>query len=271
MGNGESESTPKKHYWGKRIIISLVIIIGIVFAWHFYLSFDLSKRLESLNMHAIEQNSGLFVSTNYFTNHVNMTIKLPPNEGKFSSEEISSVADSVYGALTEGLKAITPELSARAEETLNTQAREKFDLYAMMVPYRVHASVEQADPGGNSKIQEEPVASKSASRPAPDISGLKKLTQNMKYSEARKIILDAGWQGKKTRWQDLEEYGQAKTLYYDNGWHEVQSCAPTGTSPCRFEFNDIHENTLVVITEGECYTENEGQKCDLGISRWLLE
>ena len=71
MGNGESESTPKKHYWGKRIIISLVIIIGIVFAWHFYLSFDLSKRLESLNMHAIEQNSGLFVSTNYFTNHVN--------------------------------------------------------------------------------------------------------------------------------------------------------------------------------------------------------
>jgi hypothetical protein len=200
-----------------------------------------------------------------------MTIKLPPNDGKYSSEDISSVANSMYEALTEGLKAITPELSARAEETLNTQAREKFDLYAMIVPYRVHASVEQADPGGNSKIQEEPVASKSASRPAPDISGLKILNQNMMYSEARKIILDAGWQGKNTRWQDVDEYSQAKTLYFDNGWREVQSCTGAGTALCRFEFYDIHENTLVVITEGECYAENEGQKCDLGISRWLLE
>lgn len=109
-----------------------------------------------------------------------------------------------------------------------------------------------------------------------DVSRLKALRQGMNYSEARQVILDAGWQGKNKRWQDVPQYGQVKDVYYNNGWHEVVDCAGTGTAPCRFEFNDIHGNTLVVITEGECYNDNfqplkEGEKCDLGVSRWFLE
>ena len=34
-----------------------------------------------------------------------------------------------------------------------------------------------------------------------DVSGLKALRQGMNYSKARQIIINAGWQGKKKRWQ----------------------------------------------------------------------
>ncbi len=105
-------------------------------------------------------------------------------------------------------------------------------------------------------------------KPTADVSGLKALRQSMNYSEARKIILDAGWQGNNTRWQDVSQYGQDNDIYHNNGWHEVQSCAGTGTAPCRFEFHDIHNNMLVVITEGECSGEG---KCDPGVSSWSLE
>lgn len=119
-------------------------------------------------------------------------------------------------------------------------------------------------------------ASSGKSRPQPDVSGLSRLRQGMNYSQARQIILDAGWQGNYKRWQDVFEYGQERDVYYNNGWREVASCAGTGTAPCRFEFNDIHGNLLVVITEGECLSERmeqlkEGETCDVPVSNWFLE
>lgn len=109
-----------------------------------------------------------------------------------------------------------------------------------------------------------------------DVSRLTGLRQNMNYSEARQIILNAGWQGNGTRWQDIPEHGQERDIYDNNGWKEVVSCAGTGSAPCRFEFTDIHGNQLVVITEGECLNEKseelkQGETCDLPVSRWFLE
>jgi hypothetical protein len=102
------------------------------------------------------------------------------------------------------------------------------------------------------------------------VSDLKELRQGMKYSQTREIILNAGWQGNKKRWQDVPEYGQVRDLYYNNGWYEIDDCSGTGLAPCRFEFHNVHGNKLVVIAEGECsYDKNE--TCDLDISYWLLE
>lgn len=105
---------------------------------------------------------------------------------------------------------------------------------------------------------------------------LKNLRQGMNYSEARKIILNAGWQGNNTRWQDIPQDGQINVLYYNNGWREVVSCSGTGMAPCRYEFHDIYKKTLVVITEGECLNSNnelpkKGEKCELSVSSWFLE
>jgi hypothetical protein len=119
-------------------------------------------------------------------------------------------------------------------------------------------------------------ASTSNRRTQPDVSGLIGLRQGMDYSQARQIILGAGWQGNNKRWQEILKYGQEHDVYYNNGWREVASCAGTGTAPCRFEFNDIHGNLLVVITEGECLNEQmeglkKGETCDLPVSSWFLE
>jgi hypothetical protein len=98
---------------------------------------------------------------------------------------------------------------------------------------------------------------------------LKNLRQGMKYSVAREIILNAGWQASYTRWQDIPfGIGQESDIYYNNGWREVKSCAGTGTAPCRFEFHDIYYNILVVVTEGGCSDE---EKCDPQVSSWSLE
>ena len=96
------------------------------------------------------------------------------------------------------------------------------------------------------------------------------LRQGMPYSKAREIILDNGWQGKNQRWQDIPEWGEVKEVYFDNGWREVQDCSGTGMAYCRFEFRNIKNQTLVVITEGEC--QRVGRvKCEKFISSWSIE
>ena len=122
-------------------------------------------------------------------------------------------------------------------------------------------------------LKQQPAPTK---RGSADVSGLTALRQEMKYSQAREIILNAGWQGKNMRWQEVPEFSQVKDLYFTNGWREVVDCSGTGTAPCRFEYSDIHGNLLVVITEGECLMDNgeypeEGEKCDLIVSNWFLE
>ncbi len=113
-------------------------------------------------------------------------------------------------------------------------------------------------------------------RSPADVSGLTDLSQGMSYSEARKIILNAGWQGLGKGWQNISSDGQVQDVYYNNGWHEVVDCAGTGIAPCRFEFNDVHDNLLIVITVGECVNANyeelkEGEKCDLAVNSWSFE
>lgn len=69
--------------------------------------------------------------------------------------------------------------------------------------------------------------------------GLENLRVDMSYSEARKIVLDARWQRHGSAIKDL--WGQAKQLYFDNGWREVQTCAMSAGSPCCYEFRDINQ------------------------------
>lgn len=97
------------------------------------------------------------------------------------------------------------------------------------------------------------------------------LRQGMRYSKAREIILDAGWQARRKPPQDVPDFGVVKDLYDDNGWQEIEDCAGSGTMPCRFEFLDMHNRLLVVITEGECLEGSESGSCDLSLSRWFID
>ncbi|NVK02838.1 MAG: hypothetical protein HWE12_14935 [Oceanospirillaceae bacterium] len=107
-------------------------------------------------------------------------------------------------------------------------------------------------------------------------SNLNKLKQHMSYREARKIIMESGWQGSGVRWQEVDPKSMEGDLYYHNGWRELVSCSGIGLSPCRFEFRNIKRELLVAVTNGECQNKQRervtGQEvCDLTLVRWFVE
>lgn len=112
-----------------------------------------------------------------------------------------------------------------------------------------------------------------------DVSGLKELRQDMSYSKAREIIINAGWQTAGMAYQEVGENSniQEKSIYWHNGWKELRYCAYSGSVPCRYEFRDVSDNLLVAWTGGECLNENNkypeegGGTCELSLDRWYLE
>lgn len=79
------------------------------------------------------------------------------------------------------------------------------------------------------------------------------------YHKARKALLAAGWQPVQTvRWQEKDEklFGQAKD-FWEKGYVEVEDCAGTGLSPCKFLFKDVYGNHLRVTTTGEEYPKEK--------------
>lgn len=79
MTTKEAESIPKWSRWSKRTLISLVVFLGLLVAWHFYLSFGLSNRVRSFRSNGSESQEELSISVNPLTNLVSMTIAMPPD------------------------------------------------------------------------------------------------------------------------------------------------------------------------------------------------
>ena len=85
-----------------------------------------------------------------------------------------------------------------------------------------------------------------------------KLKQKMSYHDARKILLDSGWQALDCGWQanlrspnrDWQQVGTGATRFRDLGYDEVVSCSGTGLGFCRFEFVSADNRQMVVVTAG---------------------
>lgn len=92
--------------------------------------------------------------------------------------------------------------------------------------------------------------------------GISDLRQDMPYSEAREIILDAGWQVDVNRDASRDD---------DNveGWKELISCPMTG--PCRLEFTDIHRRRLIVLIVGAGGERMEDEPSKKRVSSWYVE
>jgi hypothetical protein len=87
------------------------------------------------------------------------------------------------------------------------------------------------------------------------------LKQGMGYAQARQLLLKSGWQTKATRWQDryCPEFLGQKCKY-----PEVESCAPTGTGPCIFNWLNTNGKTLSVYT-------NSDRDGNTTIANWTLK
>ncbi|MCY7406793.1 MAG: hypothetical protein LH631_05270 [Alkalinema sp. CAN_BIN05] len=78
-----------------------------------------------------------------------------------------------------------------------------------------------------------------------------KLKQKMSYHDARKILLDSGWQAiLLSPNRDWQQMGAGMTRFRDLGYDEVVDCSGTGLGFCRFEFASADSRKLVVVTAG---------------------
>jgi hypothetical protein len=73
------------------------------------------------------------------------------------------------------------------------------------------------------------------------------LRQEMPYSEARQILLNAAWQAVFSS-PNREKYAPLDYIINELGYSEVEDCSGTGMGFCRFEFATADGRKLAVVT-----------------------
>jgi hypothetical protein len=86
----------------------------------------------------------------------------------------------------------------------------------------------------------------------------------MPYAQARKILINAGWQAVELS-PNRDRSGSVGYIINTLGFNEVEDCSGTGMGFCRFNFADADGRTLAIVT-----VNNElGQKPLL--HRWWID
>ena len=126
---------------GKRILLSIAAVFALLFAWHLYLTGEARRVAHGSSAKATEGGAEATLSLNPVTNVVEITVSFPPPE--VDEKNPWAAVGSQFGAALAGglVKVIEPLI----ERTLNTKAREKLDLYAMLVPYRLRVTLREPD------------------------------------------------------------------------------------------------------------------------------
>ena len=91
----------------------------------------------------------------------------------------------------------------------------------------------------------------------------KTLKQGMPYAQARKTLLNAGWQAV----AHSPNRDRSGTMNYliKLGYNEVETCSGTGMGLCRFSFTNANRQKLAVVTGNN----QPGQKPQL--HRWWID
>lgn len=76
------------------------------------------------------------------------------------------------------------------------------------------------------------------------------LRQKMPYSEARKLLINSGWQAIEIPILQRGDryFGAMDYIIKDLGYNEVVDCSGTGLGLCRFEFAAADGRKLIVVT-----------------------
>lgn len=91
----------------------------------------------------------------------------------------------------------------------------------------------------------------------------KTLKQGMSYAQARKALINAGWQAVELS-PNRDRLG-AMDYLIQLGYNEVESCSGTGMGFCRFNFTDANGRQLAVVT----VNNQQGQTPQL--HRWWID
>ncbi len=123
-----------------RLALVISLLVSVVFGWHLYCAADARRQAEDLRgKHSIGSTDHP-VTVNPVTDVVRLPIGGLSEKGKSNNplEAFSDALGSMIGALA---KAIEPSF----ERELNLRAREHYDIYAMLLPYRVEVVTEKKE------------------------------------------------------------------------------------------------------------------------------
>jgi hypothetical protein len=117
-----------------RLLVVLGLIASIIFGWHLYGVADTRRRAEDLRSGHSVGNQDEAVSVNPLTDVVTVPIRTAGG-GKPKSDNPFEALGNALGSMLGG--ALAKALEPTFEHELNLRAREAFDLYAIVLPYRV--------------------------------------------------------------------------------------------------------------------------------------
>jgi len=116
-----------------RALLVVGILASILFGWHLYAASDVRRYAEEMRGKYGAASRDSPVAVNPLTNVVTIPIVPGPPPGK--SDNPFEAFGKALGAVVGG--ALGKALEPTFERELNLRARELYDVYAMMVPYRV--------------------------------------------------------------------------------------------------------------------------------------
>jgi hypothetical protein len=128
-----------------RTLLVIGLLASVVFGWHLYGASDVRRYAEDLRTKHGAANGQDPVEVNPVTDVVTVPIGgMPPkSDGDNPLDALGKALGSMIGGAL--VKALEPSI----ERDLNLRAREQYDLYAIVLPYRVR--VVPAEKGGNDK------------------------------------------------------------------------------------------------------------------------
>jgi hypothetical protein len=104
--------------------------IALVLVWHAWLTIELRARLSEAHGTELLTSEGASISMNPLTNFVSIEI----NSARTDDGEASSIGEAFGRGVVESFG------PGFIERELNAQARKRFDVYAMVLPYRAEIS-----------------------------------------------------------------------------------------------------------------------------------
>ena len=116
-----------------RALLVIGILASIIFGWHLYAASDVRRHAEELRGRYGASSAENAVTVNPLSDVVTIPIGPPLSPGK--SDNPLEAFGKALGAVVGG--ALGKALEPTFERELNLRARELYDLYAIILPYRV--------------------------------------------------------------------------------------------------------------------------------------
>lgn len=118
-----------------RISVVLAIVVAVLFGWHLYGVADARRQVEEMRSHRGVGAGAEPVTVNPITNVVSLPVGIDRSDKNGKDEGPFEALGNAIGSVLGG--AIAQALEPAIEREINLRAREHYDVYAMMLPYRV--------------------------------------------------------------------------------------------------------------------------------------